>query len=84
MEDRHLRAIMEKTKGLTGLRDKIATRLAVKSEVFIQHPAELRVLRSMSDQDLRAFAAQHGWRIVRRVGGRQVEFYNDAAVRPNT
>ena len=74
---------MEKTEGLTGLRDKIATRLAVKSEVFIQHPAELRILRSMSDHDLRAFAAQHGWRIVRRVGGRQVEFYNDAAVRPN-
>ena len=69
---------MEKVNGLAGLTNKIATRLAAKSEVFIQHPAELRILRSMSDQDLRAFAAQHGWRIVRRVGGRQIEFYNDA------
>jgi hypothetical protein len=74
---------MEKMNGLSGLRGKIASRLANKSEVFIAHPAELRILRAMSDQDLRAFAAQHGWRIVRRVGGRQVEFYNDAAVRPN-
>ena len=34
-----------------------------------------------SDQDLRAFAAENGWRIVRRVGGRQIEFYNDASQR---
>jgi hypothetical protein len=72
---------MEKINGLEGLTSKIATRLAAKSEVFIEHPAELRILRSMSDQDLRAFAAQHGWRVVRRVGGRQIEFYNDAGAR---
>jgi hypothetical protein len=72
---------MGKTKGLDGLTGKIAARLAVKSEVFIIHPAELRILRSMSDQDLRAFAAENGWRIIRRVGGRQIEFYNDASVR---
>ena len=75
---------MEKINGLVGLTNKIATRLAAKSEVFIQHPAELRILRSMSDQDLRAFAAQHGWRIVRRVGGRQIEFYNDAGAGQST
>jgi hypothetical protein len=69
---------MEKINGLAGLTNKIAARLAVQSEVFIQHPAELRIVRSMSDQDLRALAAQHGWRVVRRVGGRQIEFYNDA------
>ena len=71
---------MEKINGLAGLTSKISVRLAAKSEVFIQHPAELRIVRSMSDQDLRAFAAQHGWRVVRRVGGRQIEFYNDAGV----
>jgi hypothetical protein len=85
MKDRELPksqfATMEKISGLTGLTSKIASRLADKSEVFIQHPAELRIVRSMSDQDLRAFAAQHGWRVVRRVGGRQIEFYNDASVR---
>ena len=60
---------------------KISTRLAVKPEVFINHPAELRILRSMTDDQLREFAAEHGWRIVRRVGGRQIEFYNDAGAR---
>jgi len=25
-----------------------------------------------------AFAAENGWRVVRRLGGRQIEFYNDA------
>jgi hypothetical protein len=72
---------MAKINGFDGLTRKIAARLAVKSEVFIIHPAELRILRSMSDQDMRAFAAENGWRIVRRVGGRQIEFYNDASQR---
>jgi hypothetical protein len=63
---------------LPALAAKISARLAMKSEVFIIHPAELRVLRSMSDQQLRQFAAEHGWRTVRRLGGRQIEFYNDA------
>jgi hypothetical protein len=60
---------------------KISAQLAVKPEIFIAHPAELRLLRSMTDDQLREFAAEHGWRIVRRVGGRQIEFYNDAGVR---
>ena len=75
---------MEKINGLAGITNKIAARLALKSEIFIQHPAELRILRSMSDQDLRSFAANHGWRVVRRVGGRQIEFYNDASTRPDS
>jgi len=81
--DRQLEVLfMEKTDGLAGLTTKIAARLATKPEIFIIHPAELRILRSMSDQDLRAFAAKNGWRVVRRLGGRQVEFYNDASTRP--
>ncbi|HYR22670.1 MAG TPA: hypothetical protein VEP30_07080 [Chthoniobacterales bacterium] len=72
---------MGKIDGLAGLANKIAARLAVKPEIFIIHPAELRILRSMSDQDLRAFAAENGWRVVRRLGGRQIEFYNDASAR---
>lgn len=72
---------MEKAEGLAGLAQKIIARLAVKPEIVIIHPAELRVLRQMSDRDLRAFAAQNGWRVFRRLGGRQIEFYNDAGVR---
>jgi hypothetical protein len=66
-------------EGLSALAAKISARLAAKSEIFITHPAELRVLKSVSDGELRDFAARHGWRIVRRVGGRQIEFYNDAS-----
>src|SRR5262249_34906032 len=72
---------MESVKGLAGLQNKIAARLAAKPGIFILHPAELRILRSMSDQDLRAFAAANGWRVIRRLGGRQIEFYNDASTR---
>jgi hypothetical protein len=75
---------MEKINGLAGLTNKIAARLALKSEIFIQHPAELRILRSLSDQDLRAFAAENGWRVVRRLGSQQIEFYNDASTRPDS
>jgi hypothetical protein len=69
---------MRQNNDLPGLAEKIAARLAVNSEVFIIHPAELRILRSITDEELRSFAAKRGWRIVRRLGGRQIEFYNDA------
>ncbi len=66
---------------LPALTAKISSALATRPEIFITHPAELRILRSLSDEELRQFAAEHGWRVVRRVGGRQIEFYNDATVR---
>ena len=72
---------MASISGFGGLKSKIAARLATKPDIFIAHPAELRILRSMSDQDLRAFAAANGWGVVRRLGGRQIEFYNDASTR---
>jgi uncharacterized protein (DUF2336 family) len=59
---------------------KIARMLAIKPEYFVTHPSELRVVRALSDSDLRDITRQHGWRVVRRVGGRQIEFYNDAGV----
>lgn len=68
---------------LRPLAEKISARLAIKSEVFIIHPAELRLLHAVTDAQLREFAAERGWRIVRRVGGRQIEFYNDAGARGN-
>jgi hypothetical protein len=59
---------------------KISRMLAVKPEYFVTHPSELRVVRALSDAELREVVRQNGWRFVRRVGGRQVEFYNDAGV----
>jgi hypothetical protein len=72
---------MASTANLSALASKISAVLAVKPEIFITHPAELRILRSMTDSDLRNFAGKHGWRTVRRLGGRQIEFYNDAGTR---
>jgi len=66
---------------LPALVAKIGARLSISSEYVVTQPAELRVLREMSEEQLRDFAKSHGWRIVRRLGGRQIEFYNDASVR---
>jgi hypothetical protein len=66
---------------LPALTAKISAALATRPEVFITHPAELRILSSMSDSELRKFAVEHGWEVVRRIGGRQIEFYNDASAR---
>ncbi len=65
------------------LATKIARVLAITAECFITHPAELQVLNSMTRSELNEFAAQRGWRLVYRVGGRQIEFYNDASLREN-
>ena len=59
---------------------KIERILALKPECFITHPTELRILDALSDEDLRDITRQHGWRAVSRIGGRQIEFYNDASV----
>jgi hypothetical protein len=67
-----------------GLAAKNARLLAVKPEYFVTQPAELRIVRGMSEADLQREAMERGWRIVSRVGGRQVEFYNDAAVQTLT
>jgi hypothetical protein len=66
---------------LGGVTAKIARTLANKPQIFITHPAELKLLRSLTDGQLRRFAAEHGWRVVRRLGGHQIEFYNDAGAR---
>ena len=66
---------------LPALAAKVGQRLSISSEYLITQPAELRVLREMADDELREFARSHGWRIIRRLGGRQIEFYNDASAR---
>jgi len=68
---------MNALDNLPALKEKIRATLSVKPEIFITHPAELRILHAISDEQLRQFAAENGWCVVRRVGGRQIEFYND-------
>lgn len=59
---------------------KIARMLAVQPEYFVTHLSELKIIQALSDSELRDIASEHGWRFVRRVAGRQIEFYNDAGV----
>ena len=54
--------------------------LATRPQCIITHPAELFSLKKLAPEELRAFAEQHGWRSVRRIGGRQIEFYKDVTV----
>lgn len=60
--------------------EKITRMLAVKPEYFITHPSELRVVQALSPGQLADLAREHGWRAVRRLGGRRIEFYKDATV----
>ena len=66
---------------LDALAVKIAQELSIKPEYFITHPAEMKVFQSLTHQQLRDFAREHGWLLVSRLGGRRIEFYNDAGVR---
>jgi len=66
---------------LSGLAAKVANALSSKSEYVVTQPAELRVLREMSETEVSNFAKSHGWRVIHRLGGRQIEFYNDANLR---
>jgi len=68
-------------RNLPALENKITAVLATRPECFITHPAELAILKSLSPAELEKFALDHGWRVVSRIGGRQIEFYNDAAAR---
>ena len=66
---------------LAAMEKKIAAVLALRPECFVTHPSELAVLKQMSAEELENFALDHGWRVVSRIGGRQIEFYNDAFAR---
>ena len=72
---------MARNEHSPALAAKIAEMLSTKSEYFVTQPAELRIVREMSETEVRNFAESHGWRVVRRLGGRQIEFYNDASQR---
>lgn len=68
-------------ENLPAIERKICTVLGKRPECFITHPAELAVLKTMAPDQLENFAVDRGWRVVSRIGGRQIEFYNDAAAR---
>jgi hypothetical protein len=65
---------------LPGLAAKIERVLKTKPDYFVTHPSELNVVRALSAEELNNFALERGWRIVRRVGGQQIEFYKDAGI----
>ena len=62
---------------LSGVEAKIARELRKCPECFITHPAEMRILQQLKGSELEKFAKDHGWRVVRRLGGRQIQFYSD-------
>ena len=53
---------------LPALTTKIARMLSIRSEYVVTQPAELRILREMTEENLREFANRHGWRVIRRLG----------------
>ena len=65
---------------LIAVENKIVRVLSIQPECLITHPTELAALKSMSLEEIEDFALDHGWRVVSRLGGRQIEFYNDAGV----
>jgi hypothetical protein len=69
------------TPNLIAVENKIARVLSTKAECFITHPTELAALKAMAPEELEEFALDNGWRVVSRLGGRQIEFYNDAGAR---
>lgn len=68
-------------QNLIAVENKITRVLSTKPECFITHPTELAALHSLSPVEMEQFALARGWRTVSRLGGRQIEFYNDAAAR---
>lgn len=63
---------------LLAMQAKIAAELSKRPECFVTHPREVGVLRMQSETELQDFAHRNGWSTVRRLGGRQFQFYNDA------
>ncbi len=63
------------------LETKITAQLAQRPEYFVTQPAELRVIQRLTSSELNDFVRDNGWRVIRRVGGRQFQFYNDTYAR---
>jgi len=66
---------------ISAMEAKISAELSRRPECFITHPSEVRVLQQLDATGLQDFAHRHGWRVVRRLGGRQLQFYHDTTER---
>jgi len=66
---------------LSALAAKIGKALSASPEYLVTQPAERRILQGISEAEVKDFAKSHGWRVIRRLGGRQIEYYNDASLR---
>ncbi|MFN2507566.1 MAG: hypothetical protein ABR589_02200 [Chthoniobacterales bacterium] len=62
---------------LPAVEAKIRRELSRRPECFITHPSELSILQKMTRGEIDEFAHRNGWRVIRRLGGRQFQFYND-------
>ena len=68
---------------LAALQTKIANELARRPEYYVTHPAELSLIQQLTTEELADFSRANGWRAIRRVGGRQFQFYNNTYARPS-
>ena len=68
-----------KTPELEGLARAIEHGIREKGRYYVTHQAELKILHALTDPQLDRFAHEHGWEIVRHLGGTQIEFFPDAA-----
>ncbi len=66
---------------LSAMETKSSGELSRRPECFITHPSEVRLLQQLDAGQLTEFANRNGWRVVRRLGGRQLQFYNDTTER---
>lgn len=66
---------------LSAMETKIFSELSRRPECFITHLSEVRLLQQLDAGELTEFANRNGWRVVRRLGGRQLQFYNDTTER---
>jgi len=66
---------------LSAMETKISGELSRRPECFITHLSEVRLLQQLDAGELTEFANRNGWRVVRRLGGRQLQFYNDTTER---
>jgi hypothetical protein len=63
---------------LEGLSRRIAKSIHEAGRCLIVQPAEIALLKSIGDEQLRQFAAQNGWIVVHHLGGEQIEFFKAA------
>ncbi|MFT6864205.1 MAG: hypothetical protein ACJAVK_002769 [Akkermansiaceae bacterium] len=62
------------TTNLHTLLKRVDSRVGFANTVLVNHPTELRTFEALTPREVSVAAAQHNLEIVRRMGGRQLEF----------